>query len=63
MAMSKKHYEAFAKALNGVVTERVWRDLKEKAAIGHCIIAVANVLHSDNPNFDRARFFNACIGR
>jgi hypothetical protein len=62
MAMSKKHYEAFAKALNEVVVKET-KSSEDRKLVGACIIAVANVLHSDNPNFDRARFFNACIGR
>ena len=55
--MSKKNYEAFAKAMKDVeppgktgVKYRMW---------GYCVQAVAGVLKDDNPRFDAERFVAA----
>lgn len=58
--MSKKHFEALAAALNGVGP--LSEDTTSKQAIQWLsdVDAVADVCASFNPNFDRARFLQAC---
>ena len=63
MAMGKKHYESMAKAMRRIVDDH--RDSAPIAmrAIGRCVIALADVLQADNPNFDKRRFYEACLKR
>ena len=54
--MTRKDYIVLAAAFAGVVTEEgeggTWSELRYE---------VANVLAADNPRFDRARFYSACV--
>lgn len=49
--MTRKDYEAIAKALNG---------LAFSADKGASSRAIADVMARDNPRFDRERFLKAC---
>jgi hypothetical protein len=60
MAMSKKHYEKIAKAINSVLRSDTSARV-ERVVVGKIAIALADVLNEDNPNFDRRRFYNACV--
>jgi hypothetical protein len=55
MSMSKKDFEAIAAAVNQNINQT--GNSSDKQAI---IRVLANTFGSINPNFDRARFFNAC---
>lgn len=56
MAMSKKDYQAIARAIHGtrrISAERPWDGER-------MISAIADVLAADNPRFNRALFVEAC---
>lgn len=59
MPMSKKHYEAIARALNNVM----WDDRSDPATMANVIVAVSTVCENDNPRFDRQRFYVACTDK
>lgn len=51
--MTKKNYEALADALSSGACEY---------GFGHIVDNVCDVLESDNPRFDREKFFEAVFG-
>ena len=63
--MSKKHFKKLAEALKFSKPTRSPRDSKTArlgaylAWVG-CVNAVADACASDNPRFDRGRFYAAC---
>ena len=57
--MSKKHYQALARALNSVRRFAPYSGGQEHM-LSEVVREVADVLAADNPRFDRARFLEAC---
>ena len=59
--MTKKDYQALARAIHGVYT-RVAEPAEPspEQTIGFVVDAIANVLQADNPRFDGRRFVEAC---
>lgn len=67
MSMSKKDYQAIARAIHGTRRNVVETETKHLAprelaewAIGNVASRVADVLAADNPRFDRGLFLEAC---
>lgn len=63
MAMSKKDYQALARAINTASAEMGVREgvAQSGPPLVRAIVShVADVLAADNPRFDRARFIEAC---
>lgn len=66
MAMSKKHYQAIARALYEAVQTQAHEDARIAAPsaarylMAHVMEGIARVLAADNPRFDRERFVEAC---
>jgi len=59
MSVSKKHYEAIAKAINAIV----WvGPLSSKEALCNLAAMLGGVFAADNPAYDHARFLEACFG-
>lgn len=58
LAMQRRHYELIARIVREEL-ETVNSQLA-KAAIKNIALSFADELASDNPNFDRSRFFEAC---
>lgn len=55
MSMSKRDYQAIARAIHGVELLRYYPVTRQDV-----IAALADVLAADSPRFDRARFVEAC---
>lgn len=59
MAMSKRGYQAIARAIHGERAS-VPPTVEVALAFERIIAALADVLDDGNPRFDRARFLEAC---
>ena len=59
MAMSKKHYTAFAKALSELANDHR-KSVQGRVILAYVIRKIADVLEADNKNFDRDTFYAAC---
>ena len=61
--MSKKDYQAIARAIYGT-REMIYRDPSHdevrEALLADLAGRLANIMQGGNPNFDRARFLEAC---
>lgn len=58
--MSKKDYQAIARALHGAVLDVERGATSPRTVLTVAINRVAEVLAADSPRFDRARFIEAC---
>lgn len=58
--MTKKGYQAIARAINGLYTVPVPSDCSLVVYRADVIEAIAGVMAADSPRFDRARFVRAC---
>lgn len=63
--MTRKDYNAIAKAIADVMNHKEFsadtqHNMLIKQGIQTAMVAVATVLHQDNPNFDAKRFYKAC---
>lgn len=57
----KRHYEVVARALREVRSTPYGTDISSKAVLDLTEDALMEVFKSDNPNFDRTRFKEACL--
>lgn len=60
--MSRKHYKAIAK----LISHRYWHDAmgeQEKLLVRSIAEDLAVEFKKDNPEFDRAKFLNACFSQ
>ena len=58
--MTKKDYIAIAKVINHVQRANIAGDISTKNVAQNIAYGIADVMQSDNPNFDRNRFLLAC---
>jgi len=61
MAMSKKQFEALAAAIRAAYDAQTYRQREARIAVGLVAQNIAQVCYADNRNFDKAKFYNACI--
>lgn len=59
MPMSKKHYEAIARAINEVM----WDDRSDPVTVTRVMVAISTICENDNPRFDRSRFLITCTNK
>ena len=59
--MTRKDYIALAKAINAVINYQP-RTTADLALTADLVYAIGWVLQKDNPNFDKQRFTDACMG-
>lgn len=62
--MTRKHFQALAKALHKLKLDSIDRSGPNMVECSFDDVAncIANVCETHNPNFDRARFIEACNG-
>ena len=58
--MTKKHFKAIAEAMSDIRPENVPVMRNDRAQWAVTVYRMAELCQSDNPRFDRVRFYAAC---